>query len=122
MNRLILFFSSSGPIVALKKFTDPLGHYLYMTIGIIWSLAAKGWLIFLKIPVLWQKNKIRSEPLGPLVRPPPPLSEPPVHKKVLFLAPFPYISRFNKLSETYDLRTVHAELEYIATYSHIILI
>ena len=36
---------SSGPIVALKKLTDPLGHYLCMTIGIIWSLAAKGRLI-----------------------------------------------------------------------------
>ena len=42
------FFFSSGPTVALKKFTDPLGHYLYMTIGIIWSLAAKGRLILKK--------------------------------------------------------------------------
>ena len=47
---------SSGPIVTLKKFTDSLGHYLYITIGIIWSLAAKGRFIK-KIPVFWQKKK-----------------------------------------------------------------
>ena len=59
-----------------------------MTIGIIWSLAAKGMLI-LKNTCILPKNKIRSEPLGPSVRPP--LSEPPVHKKVLCFKPFPKV-------------------------------
>ena len=41
-------FLLQSSIVALKKITDSLGHYLYMTIGIIWSLAAKGRLILKK--------------------------------------------------------------------------
>ena len=59
-----------------------------MIIGIIWSLAAKGRLILKKYMYFGKKNKIKSEPLGPSVRPPP-LSEPPVHLNVPFFAPFP---------------------------------
>ena len=71
-----------------RLWLDPLGHYLYMTIGIIWSLAAKGRLILKKYLYLGKKKKKKSEPLGPSVRPPP-LIEPPVHQKVPFFAPFP---------------------------------
>ena len=44
---LILFVFLQDLLLHLK-FTDPLGHYLCMTIGIIWSLAAKGRLILKK--------------------------------------------------------------------------
>ena len=43
-----------------------------MTIGIIWSLAAKGRLILKKYLYFGKKNRIRREPLGPSARPPPP--------------------------------------------------
>ena len=62
--------------------TDPLGHYLYMTIGIIRS---QGEGLFKKKYLYFGNNKkIRKWTTGSFGQTPPPLSELPVHKKVLF--------------------------------------
>ena len=61
-----------------------------MTIGIIWSLAAKGRLIKKNKYLYLGKNQNKKVNHW-VLRQDPPLSEPPVNFKTFFVAPFPNV-------------------------------